>query len=321
MKRFNVKINRYLCAIAITMLSVASPCNLFSQDEQAVIFDKILKSQDARKAAYDTGHFVWIKTDKHNSGQVSVSKYEYWALNGKYYRLDVSVSDNGNTDNLVKRGLTITRPEGFGIFHFPTDNGPGTLRDFGTSEGGKAKIFGAYTFQRADRLGLDYLNSIIRLKANDTEIKDLRVSKGEGNDYIVSYSRTHHEGEQLYHATLDGRDYRVLSWEYRGLGNDGVRKTHQTATYHYGNSQLHSPVEVSEIVDANFDVGLIATHIKLIEYDSSPPPIEKFALAGLGHSTEASPTIWTRRLVLFVIGFSLLVGYYCYRTRKAVRQS
>ena len=69
-----MKTSPSLYAIAISIVAFGLPNVVFSQEGQTAIFEKILASQDARKPAYDTGRFVWTKTDKHASGEVTATK-------------------------------------------------------------------------------------------------------------------------------------------------------------------------------------------------------------------------------------------------------
>lgn len=53
------------------------------------------------------------------------------------------------------------------------------------------------------------------------------------------------------------------------------------ATCRFGDSQLHSLVTMSEVVNANFEVRIVETCIAPVQYDSSAPAIEIFERAGL----------------------------------------
>jgi hypothetical protein len=316
MNNFFVNQRPCLCALVVLLLSATSPHDLFSQEDQSRFLNKILESQDVRKSVYDTGHFAWIKTDKYESGEVKVMKYEFRALHGKFYRLDTRMLKQDDTGGTSKTGIIIARPEGFALFHTSDGEKPAALKDFGSFDGGKARIFGTYVLNRADRLGLEYLNPIIRLRADDPEIKDLKFFETESNDYIVSYSRAHPEGDQHYEARLDRTDHHVLSWKYHFRGKDGVRNSHQTAIQEYGGSQRNLPIKVAEKVNANFEAGIVETDINLVHYDASPPPIEVFEVDGFPGTIRSPANTWTRRLVFLAIGISLLAIYYNYRKQN-----
>lgn len=286
-----------------------------SQDDQGAIFEKIVEFQEARERIYDTGHFVWLQRESYASGEEEVTRYEYWALDGKYYRFEESVMDADSPEIFVKGNTVFVRPDGFALID-NTDIGQlGAIISVGSIDHGKGRIFGAEPIMIADRIGRSYLQSYIQLRDQHPEVK-LSLNENPDGTFSISFSEDHLEGSQYNKAILDGEDYRILSWEYRARGFDGVRKSDQTAIYRYDPGQHHTPIEVKDKVEANFDVGRLEGNLKLVEFDLNPPSIEMFGPPGYGSSNGTASSVWMRRLILLVCGVMMVAVYYIFRGRS-----
>lgn len=303
-----------LAAICLACFCFSLPQMVISQDDQRAVFEKIVENQEARERTYDTGHFVWLQRESYASGEEEVTRFEYWALDGEYYRFETSVMDTDSPETFVKGNTVIVRPEGFALIDNKDIRQLGAIISVGSFDDGKARIFGAEPMMIADRIGRSFLKPYIELRDLHPEV-NLSLKENPDGTFSLSFSDPHPEGTLYKNAILDGEDYRILSWEYRARGSDGVRKCDQIANYRYDRDQHHTPIEVEDKVEANYEVNRIGANLKLVEFDLNPPPIEMFGSPGHDFSSGTASSVWMRRLILLACGVMMVAVYYAFRRR------
>ena len=307
------------CQKAVTILLLTAAVN--AKADQSGLPSEIIETHKLRSATYDNGHYLWVRSEEID-GSIHEKRYEYWARDGEYLRLDeerrVDDERSGPPTSIF------VRPEGFVKLKNRGIPDGSVATDFGPAAEGFAKIRNQYVFKRESKIGVsEVANWIRRSREPSGSVTNFKLVEEPDDRLKITFSSDVPQGTRRYEGILSRKDFRVLVWRYKFNGAEGSEFEGQfgetEARYEYDEPAKLVPVK--QLESSRTNDGDSTRQWDLVEYDFTPASIGVFEIpsGALVASRRSSP--WTRRLIIFLIGFTLIALYFVLRKRTGAEQT
>jgi len=296
--------------VLIYILSATASPSTFGQESSLV--QELSSAHKKTVELYSNGHFVWLETEHSAEGEIK-RRYEYWARDGEYFRLDVQDVTDGESVNKVSK--TIVVPEGYAKIAAANTKDAGAIYDFGPAETGIAWIHGHYFIALANRVAtvqvVDWLQA---WESKSRDVGSLTLEATDSSRCIIKFIRVSGDGSKQYIADMSGDTYQVDHWDYRFESGDASQWATNKVVLTYEKELGAIPRQVQSENLSNF-AGASESSCMLEEFDSRPAPIDIFAIPGSRSANASSTSAWTRRLAVLCVGV-LLLGIHVYFRKK-----
>lgn len=275
---------------------------------ESLLAKQISQAHEKTFDLYLNGHFVWVKTEQAAEGEKK-RRYEYWARDGIYFRLDSQDITDSDAVNIVSR--TIVIPEGFAKIAADGIDDVGAIFDFGPAEAGRNWVLSHQFIAMANRVATVQVADWVEAwesKSQDLESLTLRAIEPSGAR--LEFVCRPENATQHHAAEMSGRQYRVDRWTYRYETDDRSQWATNEIDLTYENELVAIPKLMSEKDISNFAKPLSYSYL-LEHYDNKSPPIDIFTIPGSETGIPSSTSAWARRLSVLCIGV-LMLGFYLY---------
>jgi hypothetical protein len=248
-----------------------------------MIFRSITEAQRERESLYSNGHFVWQITDA-TGPKETTTRHEYWAKDGKLFRLDQYNWTNGKIDGDIER--LILSPQGMTRIYAKSRSDVGNIASStntdickdGSCPPSLDGISGQFFVAHGNRwASLQVKGLLERWSKRDYDLTQLEVTQNDSNACVLSFQRDRLEGIQNGIVVMDPETYRVRSWSYKFKGKDGERVARQESVFVYSSGNADIPSEEHSVATSNFQP-IDSRHVKLVEYDLKPAELDRFLL-------------------------------------------
>jgi hypothetical protein len=281
--------------------------------DDSLIFNSIVDSHKKLDSEFGDLHCRW-KASETKEGKTRDYSLSFWSKDKKFYRFDkTEIGSNGEAISTTTR--MVIRPEGFVVIRAANADDAGVLIDFGSNFDGLDRLTAEFFFNSATRYaGFFQIQEAIDnclSRKNGTATLNLHNAQ---DLVVLKWTSTRDELRFESFVHLDSPLHRCLS----------------TTSKSFKNNELQNTKEVLKTYDDNLVVP--ATHVETWTYSDGAevvtkyertfcsfdsPPLEVFAVSANGLGTQNGwMRIWIRRLVLLVVGVSLLAIYFTYRNKK-----
>lgn len=290
-----------------TCLLLSQPVNAETQS-YAELAKAIEADHSSRLQYFMNGHFVWINTTIEKETD-SGTRYEYWARDGQYFRVDKQDIVNGMPTGPVRR--IIVRPEGYGRFVSTDTDNLGAIVDIGTADDGKQMVSIMEFIAKSNRIGVQPVkNYFAAWPKREMDLVGLELVDEEDGGVFLLITRRVDGHTRVLNTRLSADDYRVLHYTYRFDSEDGTQWATNDATYTYHPTVPDLVKSVKIVGESNFDPPFEST-FELLEHDPSPAPLAVFDV-GL----PSAPQGWSRRLVLLAAGVAMIAAWLLWRKKQ-----
>ncbi len=334
-----IRLLAFCCVLSFTtqLIRANEPAD-FKLDERdraavATFFEAYKKVRDDD---YGNAHFVMAETfevQDENGHTRTVTEINYWALDNRYFRVDMKTLESSDPKKRVgRRERMVLGPDGWISLIASSATAPLAIHNWGSIEEGQGRLGGYSFFQaairgfwlmRADRffskLVPDELqNEWLREVARQTQIADFHLS----NDGSRMELKSNWKSQPLYSESTmltDVENGVVLHQELKYFGDD-VLSSSSTADKKYdferwGCIPAHH-FEKRAYPDGTWYSRQYETQL----VDWKPVPLGIFSLEAQGLRSVAPGSVWSRRLLTLLVGL-VLVGIYVAFKRARDRAS
>lgn len=281
--------------------------------DDSLTLKSIIDSHTKLDSEFADLHCRW-KASETKNGETRDYLLEFWSKEGKFYRFD-KTETGSNEEAFSTKTRMVIRPEGFVIINVANANNAGVIIDFGSSFDGFDRLAAVPFFNSATRYeSISQVREAVERshsKSGGWSELDLDRSKSL---ITLAWNWSNDEWRTESNVLLDVPTYRCLSSTIKS----------------YRNGKLHSTRDTRKKYDENFvvpeshdetrtysDGTVTETKYERTFCSFDSPPIEVFAVSANGLGTQnRSMNIWIRRLILLVVGVSLLAIYFTYRNKE-----
>ncbi|TWT83773.1 hypothetical protein CA13_52440 [Planctomycetes bacterium CA13] len=281
--------------------------------EQLKTLHAIMDAQQQRERLYDNMHGVWEIREQKEDGTVSEKTIEYWAREGKYFR--VEWRPHAKNGAAVSATRVIIRPEGYVRLLIDSSTDIGTIIEIDEADKGMWRATDEHFYAQGNRTYDLPMWQIIRDKIEGTSSTEKFLL--EETDGLVTLLTLFEKGEnyQIVETVRFASDSKLVLGSSDNIEYDDGKIATNTLDYTYES--------ISPQVPSSLKITFLPTHGKksiethtLKELQLEPAAMEAF---DIDSSIFAPPTVgwsWPRRIMVMLIGLALIAAYFHWR-RKA----
>ncbi|GIX00667.1 MAG: hypothetical protein KatS3mg111_3999 [Pirellulaceae bacterium] len=275
-------------------------------------------------------HVTETKTHAEDGKPVrrQVTDVRFWSRDAQYYRIDRRVVESSARELKGSRTRLIVRPEGYVYLVCEPGTDQFAITEFGSWETGVERVTSELFFA-ASTTTEEIAQAEIVFGALASELEIYPIFQKVLPSYRIRRVRELQDGlfdvesvflqgalRGVFSVKYDLDHGVVLAYERRDAGGDAPRRESHV-TYEYRFDQYGPIPVVKKIVRSSAGGGIASTDLlELEELNMEPAPLGIFSLDAQGIPKQF---VWTRRLILLVIGLALLGGFVAYRRMKKQR--
>jgi hypothetical protein len=328
---FFISLALYSSSIA---LAAEAPRAVFNSEEKAAAESFVAAASDIRRNKYGNVHFKITGSRSAQTAKGTMqtdTEYEYWAREGKYFRLDSRVTKSADRKlNGMRRRIVVT-PDTSIRMQSSSPNGALTVRDWTAAEDGVGFIRGNYFVDAAVRAGpISYADEIVKtltsreptMNNGNLQLNGVAFSTADSR-LKISWTWTDGQHSSVSDLTCDPSkgivfDSKSISYE------NGKEVVSRKSTRDYKLDAFDCIPSLQQVETAFSSNSTAAQSSNIREtfrttaVDWQPVPLGIFSLEAQGVHIATSSGIWLRRLVIFCIGVGLFaLALFIKRRRQA----
>lgn len=258
-------------------------------DENDALFAEIKKSQTEREQLYSNGHFVWQVTDSEGA-EVTKMRHEYWAKEGRFFRLDSYALVDGRCGGKVRRVISTPTATTLVAADSPSDSGvvvTSTSSDIckdGVCTPSVENITGQFFVSHGNRYATLQVKDLIkRWREKSYDLIQLDVKQNDENACVIEFVRKKLDGQEIGKIVMEPSAHRVRSWTYKYKSKTGQFRAEQHSVIVYGGRDEDIPTGEHSLASSDSEP-INGTDTKLVEFDLLPADLNVFSLP-----TQVSP--------------------------------
>jgi hypothetical protein len=266
----------------------------------------------ARGASVEFGNLHVKIVHQFDAGKEKHTKdIKLWSREGKYFRVDSTVTKSTNPILVNSRERIIVRPEGFVRMASPNQVKPLAIVNFGSNQDGLDRIQGEYFFEAAIRVmsvmsPVEYFKDSVSKQAADPREYSLST-KIDGDIVFVELGWSKDKNYSNHQAAFDrATGYCKSSSSTIGNANQPQVKYLVKKDYEKG---IVIPTRHVEIRSQSGSPD-VQHSFQRVSFEDGPAPLGVFSLDAQGVS---QGNVWVRRLLILSAALVLLGIYFAYR--------
>ncbi|GIX00669.1 MAG: hypothetical protein KatS3mg111_4001 [Pirellulaceae bacterium] len=291
----------------LSLQLVLSSSFLSDSQEFRSLLIEVRNSIASSSKCFDNLQAEWEETRDSSEGRTRLL-HRFWSRDGKYFRLDSSFVE-GKPSNIPYTGeRIIVRPEGY-VRLIAKDGSSYAIADFGSVEDGMNRLY-SHPFFRANIRGYyAYIDDVVSRFLNDDNLSNIEGIEKNGSILVINENPLSDSRGVSYKYTrqIDVARGIVIGWKEVGEKEGRVVVTTQV-NKNYEESCV--PNEMTVLINESGEEFSTVFRTKVIKEE--PADLGLFSLEVQGVAQRA---VWTRRLILFVVGLAVLGGFLAFRRR------